>query len=206
MNLTLEYEDNKKQEIPSDTSSPHCSGRADCRVFKWEVKLQRKGCFCKKIPRYVWTRPKIQRKYMTWLSNWLTLTCAGVNSTPLSVQPTPFVSSFAAHVWCFLFFSRPSGSSIDLNCLSRRTRENTSCSCVYEFGAEMNAATCVYHVWASAQPFRHCWWKSPSSTSLSTFRTAITRLLHWAQHYPDRRRRGRRARASSVCWSHVFLR
>lgn len=57
-----------------------------------------------KIPRYVWTRPKIQRKYMTWLWNWHTLTRAGVNSAPLSAEPTPFVSSFAAHVWCFLFF------------------------------------------------------------------------------------------------------
>lgn len=120
MNLTLEYEDNKKQEIPSDTSCPHCGGE---QMFSNERSNCKEKAVFVKTPRYVWTRPKIQGENMTWLWNWHTLTCAGVNSTPLSVEPTPFVSSFAAHVWCFLFFSRPSGSSIDLNCLSRRTRE-----------------------------------------------------------------------------------
>ncbi len=47
--------------------------------------------------------------------------------------------------------------------------------------------------------FYHCHcWASPTSSSLSASRKAITRLLHWAKHYHDGRRWGRDAKEFSV--------
>lgn len=182
----------KNRKTPSDTSCPHCSGRVN--VFKWEVKLQRKSCFCKNTQVRVDKTQDSKRKYDLALKLTHTHMCWCELNTSLC-RTNAFCLQLCHTCLMFPFLFTPVWLLHWPQLSFTANPRNTSCPCVYELSAEMNTATCAYHVWASTQRFCHHWWKPPSSTSLSTFRTAITWLLHWAQHYPDRRRWGRMCRS-----------
>lgn len=74
-----------------------------------------------------------------------------------------FVSSFATYLWCFLYLSRLSGTSIDLNCLSRLSHEGAAARA---FASPALAWMCAHH------------WRVTCELPLSCFITSDESLPH----------------------------